>query len=292
MKRICDLHTHSNCSDGSLTPTELVAAAKANGISALALTDHNTVKGLAELMSAGKAYGVTVVPGCEFSTDHDGTELHIVGLFLPEESWPAVEDYVALLQQRKHESNLLLIEKLREHGCDITYAEAAALTDADEFNRAHVARVLLAKGYVQSVGQAFDTLLKPGNGCYFPAKRLDVFETIRFIGAIGGVSVLAHPFLSMDRPEVEAFLPQAKAAGLAAMETRYTLFDETETKEAAKLAERFGLLQSGGSDFHGAAKPDIAIGTGRGDLRIPFAFYETLFERARNDTRNQGTALD
>ena len=276
--RICDLHTHSNCSDGSLSPTELVVAAKKQGIAVLALTDHNTTKGLAEFMEAGKTYGVITVPGCEFSTDYKKTELHVVGLFLPERSWQAVEDYVIVLKRNKHNSNLLLIEKLRERGCDISYDEAAALTDADEFNRAHVARVLLAKGFVSSMDQAFNTLLKPGNGCYFPAKRPDVLETIRFIRRIGGLAVLAHPFLNLDHAELETFLPQAKAAGMTAMETYYSLFDAIETKEAAAMAERFGLLKSGGSDFHDAAKPAISLGTGQGDLCVPFSVYETLSE--------------
>ena len=276
INKICDLHTHSNRSDGSSSPTELVAAAKERGVAALALTDHNTTKGLAEFMEAGKTCGVITVPGCEFTTDYKKTELHIVGLFLQEQSWPEVEDYVGMLQRGKHDSNLLLIEKLRERGCDITYEEVAALTDAAEFNRAHVARVLQAKGIVDSLDQAFDTLLKPGNGCYFPAKRPDVLRTIRFIRKIGGLPVLAHPFLNLDVAELKLFLPLAKAAGLAAMETRYSLFDENATNDAEALAKRFGLLPSGGSDFHGAAKPAIAIGTGRGSLCVPFTYYEAL----------------
>ncbi len=279
MKNICDLHTHSNCSDGSLSPTELVLAAKENGIAALALTDHNTTKGLAEFLAAGRDSGVITIPGCEFSSDHDGTELHVVGLFLPEPTWPAVEQYVDALRRGKHHSNLLLIQKLRERGCDIVYDEVAAITDAEAFNRAHVARILQAKGYVHSLDQAFNTLLKPGNGCYFPAKRPDALKTIRFINSIGGLAVLAHPFLNLDRAGLEAFLPQAKAAGLCAMETRYSLFDDAATRTASELAERFGLLQSGGSDFHGAAKPAIALGTGKGGLEVPFSFYEALRDR-------------
>lgn len=281
MTKICDLHTHSNCSDGSFSPAELVAAAKEQGVAALALTDHNTTKGLAEFVAAGKELGVITVPGCEFSTDYGETELHIAGLFLPERSRQEVETYVDALRRGKHDSNVLLIQKLRERGCDISYEEVAALTDASEFNRAHVARILQAKGFVHSLEQAFDTLLKPGNGCYFPARRPDALQTVRFINGIGGLAVLAHPFLNLDTAGLEEFLPKAKAAGLTAMETRYSLFDETATEKAAALAERFGLLQSGGSDFHGAAKPAISLGTGRGSLRVPFTFYEALAEAHR-----------
>ena len=284
--KICDLHTHSTGSDGSFTPTELVIAAKARGVAALALTDHNTAKGLPEFTAAGKAHGLITVPGCEFTTAWRKTELHIVGLFLPERSWPEVERQMDALRRAKHESNVLLIEKLRERGCDITYEETAALTDADEFNRAHVARVLQAKGCVHSLDQAFDTLLKEGNGCYFPAKRPDVFERIRFIRSIGGVPVLAHPFLNLDKTGLEEFLPLAKEAGLVAMETHYSLFDAAKTNEAAAIAERFGLLPSGGSDFHGAAKPAITLGTGKGDLCVPFGYYKALRDFADNNRPN------
>ena len=273
---LCDLHTHSTSSDGSLSPSELVAAAEEMRLGALALTDHNTTKGLAEFTAAAEGSGVTAVPGCEFSTDFGDRELHIVGLFLPRESWPAVEGYTDALRRSKHASNLLMIEKLRERGCDITYDEVAAITDAAEFNRAHVARVLQAKGCVDSLDQAFDTLLKAGNGCYFPAKRPDALKTVRFIRDRGGVAVLAHPFLNLDADGLEAFLPQAMEAGLTAMETRYSLFNEAKTHEAQALAKRFGLLPSGGSDFHGVAKPAIALGVGKGGLQVPYAYYEAL----------------
>ena len=276
MDKICDLHTHSNCSDGSLSPTELIRAAEASGISALALTDHNTTMGLAEFIAAGRHSSVIAVPGCEFSTDYGERELHIVGLFLPEAAWPAVETYVEALRRGKHESNVLLIEKLRERGCDISYEEVSAITNAEEFNRAHVARVLQQKGFVHGLEQAFDTLLKPGNGCYFPARRPDALKTIRFIREIGGVAVLAHPFLNLDVDGLNGFLPLAKTAGLSAIETRYSLFDENTAKKADALAKRFGLLASGGSDFHGEAKPAISLGTGKGDLHVPFRFYQEL----------------
>ena len=153
--KTCDLHCHSTFSDGSLTPTEIVALAKQQGLSAVALTDHNTTKGLAEFMQAGESAGLETVAGCEFSTEIDGSELHILGLFMPQETWVEIEDYVELLHMAKHHSNEKLIERLCEGGYGITYEEIAALTDADEFNRAHVARALVARGYASSVEEAF-----------------------------------------------------------------------------------------------------------------------------------------
>lgn len=272
----CDLHCHSCFSDGSMTPTELVKLAEQQGLSALALTDHNTTKGLGELMRAGDSSSVITVAGSELSTDYEGKELHIVALFLPEQSWAELEDFVALMHLAKHTSNLKLIEALNQAGYAITYEEVAAITDADEFNRAHVARVLTEKGYTASVSEAFETLLAEGNGFYVPPKRLSALSAIKFIKNNGGVAVLAHPFLNLTYDELTVFLPKAKACGLDAMETRYSTFDAETTRLAEELAQRFSLLPSGGSDFHGKAKPDIALGTGRGNLSVPFAYYEAL----------------
>ena len=274
--RLCDLHMHSTFSDGTFTPAELVRAAESAGLSAIALTDHNTTKGLREFLGAGAESRIMTVAGCEFSTDYRGKELHIVGLFLPEETWETVECYVAQLLVFKQQSNQLLIERLRQAGYEITYAETAAETDAAAFNRAHVAGILQKKGYVRDRTEAFATILKEGNGFYTPPARPDAFETISFIQQIGGTAVLAHPFLNLTEAELREFLPEAKLHGLAAMETHYSEFDAETTEKAAALAEHFGLKQSGGSDFHGAVKPDISIGTGKGTLRVPFDFLEAL----------------
>ncbi len=278
--KICDLHTHSNYSDGSLSPTELVRRAKELGIAALALTDHNTSAGLDEFMNAGEEYGLATVAGCEFSTDYDSLgkrkELHIVGLFFPRESWPQIEDHVDIMRLAKISSNRKLINALRADGYDVTFEEAQSLTDAETFNRAHVARVLVAKGQIGSVKEAFDTILKEGNGYYVPAGRLGAITTIKFIKSYGGVAVLAHPFLNLSYEELEIFLPLGKAAGLDAMETLYSEFDAGTVSLAKELTARYGLLESGGSDYHGEAKPHIALGTGKGDLAVPIDFYETL----------------
>ena len=272
----CDLHCHSCYSDGSATPSELIRLAEEKGLGALALTDHNSGKGLAEFMAAGRESGVIPVPGCEFTTEYNGKELHIVGLFFEERYWPEIEDYVELMHIAKHHANERMMRALQQAGYDVHYGEAKALTDADEFNRAHVARLLMQKGYVASVSEAFDTILKEGAGFYFPPRRLPSLGTIRFIKQYGAVAVFAHPFLNMNEEELLEFLPKAKEAGLDAMETRYSKYAPETTRRAEEMAVRFGLKQSGGSDYHGAAKPDIDLGTGRGDLAVPFSFYEDL----------------
>lgn len=288
----CDLHSHSHFSDGTLSPAELVALAEKEGVSALALTDHDTSKGLKEFMTAGYNSSVITVPGCEFSTDYeheaevDGkirkktSELHIVGLFMHEESWPEIEDRVEFIHLAKINSNNKMIKRLQKDGYDISFEEVDALTDGDVFNRAHVARVLLNKNYVKSVKEAFDTILSEGYGYYIPLKRLSSYSTIEFIKANGGVAVLAHPFLNLDCDELDVFLPEAKKRGLDAIETIYSLFDESTSKKARDFAEKYGFLQSGGSDFHGSVKPDIFLGRGHGDMTVPFDFYSILKEKS------------
>ena len=274
--KICDLHCHSTFSDGSLTPTELVALAQEKGLSALALTDHNAGKGLPEFMAAGENSTVETIAGCEFSTEYNGIELHIVGLFFPESTWLDIKDYVEEMRQSKKENNIELIEKLNADGYEIDYDEVAKTTSADGFNRAHIASVLVEKGYVDSVKTAFKELLREGGKYYVPPKKLDSIKTIHFIKDSGAIAVLAHPFLNMNYEQLEEFLPNAKEAGLDAMETLYSKFSEEETKMAKELAARFGLTESGGSDFHGKAKPEIALGSGLGNLEVPYEFLENL----------------
>ena len=281
MKR-CDLHMHSVFSDGTLSPSELVALAEETGLSAIALTDHNTVLGLKEFMKAGETSSVSTIPGCEFTTEYRHKEIHMVGLFLQEAVWEDVENYFTQLKESKRESNHLLIQNLQNAGYEITYEEAAASTEASEFNRAHVATLLRQKGYIRNIKDSFDTILKEGNGYYIPPKRLDVFQTIRYIKSIDGVAVLAHPFLSLTETELREFLPEAKKSGLDAMETRYSEFDAETTEKAQKIAEEYELLQSGGSDFHGEIKPGIQMGSGRGTLCVPMEYLESLQKRRKS----------
>ena len=282
MEKHCDLHSHSTFSDGTLTPTQLVALAEKQGLSALALTDHNTSAGLKEFMEAGKNSPVITVPGCEFTTEWNGIEIHIVGLFFREEYWKEIEDFLEFSNLAKANSNRALIANLNKAGYEITEEECAALS-AGDFNRSHVARVLMAKGYVSSVSEAFDKLLKEGLGYYFPAKRITPMAAIRFIKVYGATAIMAHPLLNLNEEQLQVFLPEAKEAGLDAIETHYSKFDDSMTAVLVSLAERFGLKQSGGSDFHGTTKPDIELGTGRGSLFVPHSFYEDLLACANHN---------
>ncbi|MBE6110066.1 MAG: PHP domain-containing protein [Erysipelotrichaceae bacterium] len=276
MEKRVDLHCHSTFSDGTMTPEELISLAEKQGLSALALTDHNTARGLPDFMAAGRNSSVITVPGCEFTTEWRKKEIHIVGLFFREEHWAEIEDFLELAHLAKINSNNSLIKRLNDAGYEVSVEEASALTQGDDFNRAHVARVLMAKGYVKSVSEAFATLLKEGNGFYVPPRRITSMAAIRFIKTFSATAIFAHPLLNLSYEEMLEFLPEAKEAGLDAIETHYTEYDEEMTEVAVSLAEQFGLKQSGGSDFHGAAKPHIQLGVGRGDLVVPYSFYEDM----------------
>lgn len=271
----CDLHTHSTFSDGTWTPEQIIAEAARLQLT-VALTDHNSISGLPTFLAAARAKGVTAVPGVEFTTEFEGTELHIVALFVQEESYNAIREYVATGDRLKAESNRALVRKLQELGYDISYEEIVAQTPDGRVNRANIGAELVKKGYVPTVKDAFKQLLNESQGLYVPAKRPDALDTITFIRSIGALPVLAHPLLSMDEAQTKRFLPLACGRGLVAMETQYTTYDSQTTALAQSLAAEFGLLESGGSDFHGDNKPGNHLGQGRGTLRIPRSIYETL----------------
>lgn len=279
-----DLHSHTHFSDGTYSPAELIDEAERVGLSAIALCDHNTVRGLDEFLTAAQGRNIEAVPGIEFSTDYvlpEGKtiELHLLALFIRSEHHEAINALVAQMAENKQKSNRALIKELQRHGYDITYDEVCVESgDNGNVNRAHVAAVMTRKGYTPTIQEAFAMLLNPENGLYQPPARLPVFETIKFIRSIGAVPVLAHPFLPFKDNEagLRAFLDQAIPCGLVGMETLYSTYDEKTTALSRAIAHEYGLCESGGSDFHGGRKPDIALGTGKGNLAIPYEFLERL----------------
>lgn len=276
MKNFCDLHTHSVFSDGTYTPTELVRAASKLGLGAIALTDHNTIAGLPEFLKAAEELGMEAVPGVEFSTEYEGLDVHILGLFIEPDDYREVSELLEEGCRQKEQSNIALVNALNADGYVLNYDAIKAQSPKGQINRAHIAAALTEKGYTCSIKDAFDTLLSPKRGYYNPPRRPDVFEIIRFIKSLGAVAVLAHPLLTMDESMLRRFLPEARKHGLDAMETIYSTYDAETTAMAVKIASGFGLLQSGGSDFHGGRKPDTMLGSGRGELRVPLRIYERL----------------
>ena len=279
MENYCDLHAHSVFSDGTDTPRRLIELAEEAKLSAVALCDHNTVAGLPDFLEAARDSSVEAVPGVEISTDYADKELHILALYVQPQHYTAITALLEEGDRRKEQSNIDLVAALNEAGYVLSYDAIKAKTPQGHINRAHIAAEMLRLGYVESVQGAFQTLLSPKHGLYHPPKRIDAYDAIRFIKSIGAVAVLAHPFLSMDEALLRTFLPRAVEAGLDAMEVFYSKYDEKTTHLAENIAKEFGILPSGGSDYHGGNKPDIAIGTGRGNLRIPDTWRKELKKR-------------
>ena len=240
----------------------------------MALCDHNTVSGLPEFLAA--ADGIEAIPGTEFSTDYLGTELHILALYIKPEDYEAVTAKAEKYLIDKEQSNIDLCTALTAAGYPLSYEKIKAATTDGFVNRAVIAAQMVRLGYIETVQQGFKTLLSQKHGYYKPPVRPDAFEIIRFIKSIGAVAVLAHPFLNLSRQELEIFLPQAVEAGLDGMEVLYSKYSPEETADSFELIEKYGLLPSGGSDFHGQNKPDIAVGVGRGNLKIPYCWAQQI----------------
>ncbi len=278
MEKLCDLHTHSTYSDGTFTPAQLIRAAGEAGLSALVLSDHNTVAGLPLFLEAAQGSGVEAVPGVEFSTEYEGTELHILGLYIRPCHYEAVNRLLQQFLDRKEKSNRELVGRLQAAGIPISY-EKIREKAAGSINRARIAAEMVEVGCCESVKQAFSDWLSPKKGYYIPPLRPDAYETVKFIKSIGAVAVLAHPFLSLEEQRLRQFLPKAVEAGLDGMEVYYSTYDRQTTALARHIAREYGILESGGSDFHGENKPDISLGTGRGELRIPLTLLEQIKTR-------------
>ena len=177
---------------------------------------------------------------------------------------------------RKEESNINLVNALIKLGFELDYDEIKSTTPNGKINRAHIATAMMRKGYVSSVVEAFETYLSKNGVYYKEPQRISIWDMLDFIKSIEAVSVLAHPFLNLSKEELEIFLPLAKKHGLVGIECYYSLYDEKTTETSLRLAKQFDLLPSGGSDFHGARKPDIKLGVGKGDLKVPYEWYLSL----------------
>ena len=274
----CDLHTHTCHSDGSYTPTELAREAREKNLT-VALTDHNTVSGLPEFISEAEKLGLVAIGGTELSCVHRGHEFHLLGLFITPEYYDRVENLCAEYHLLKEKSNIDLVDKLCKAGYKLDYSEIKKKNIKGNVNRAHIAAELQKWGYVGSVSDAFDTLLDEKCGFYIPPKRLEVTEGISFFREIKAVPILAHPLKDIDESELRAILPELIDAGLLGIETMHSSYSEDKLAASRSIAADFGLLESGGSDFHGSIKPGVMLGVGKGNLDIPITVYNKLLEK-------------
>jgi len=274
----CDLHCHSYFSDGSDSPERLVQMAEAMGLSALALTDHNTTAGLERFRKAGVNSSVKLISGIELSVDWHGTELHLLGLFLNSDCITELEPRMRLQAQKRHERNCRYAERLTAAGYPISIEELYARNPHGNLNRSHFADILIGKGYAADRKEAYRTFISKEHPAYVPNDNPEALEYIRLLRSFGAVPVLAHIFLNLKTPgERKAFLAEGASAGLIGMETVYSEYTPEQQREAEELAREFSLLPSGGSDYHGDAKPDLRMGVGMGTLSVPDSFPQTLY---------------
>lgn len=271
----CDLHCHSNCSDGSMPPEQVIDEACRAGLSAIALTDHNSMNGLARAAAAAEGR-ILFCNGCEITTQESGTELHLLGLVLDLDRTEALKKALDSQIRRKEESNRVTIENLAKAGYDVSYEEFLEKNPDQVRNRVAIANYLIAKGVKGETKQVIRTLLSVKEGFYQPPERLDFYEMIPLIRSAGGVAVWAHPLFHVDRAACDTILRKAKDCGLDGAEVYYSTYDEDDTCFMQEMCRKYKLLESGGSDFHGTNKPDIRIATGKGNLRVPFSCYEAL----------------
>ena len=278
MKRI-DLHTHSLCSDGAQTPIDVVRTARDAGLSAIALSDHDSIVGVQEAMDAGKAMGVEVIPAVELSAQSD-TELHILGYFIDIHN-KELQDTMAYALRVRDERQEETCRKLNEQGFDITMDEVREEAHGNSvLCRAHFAQIMVRKGYAPSVQEAFSKYLSVGCYAYSNRQALTGPEAVSLIRRAGGIAVAAHLHLiKMPDDALREYLRSLIPYGLDGVEGYYTDYTPDMEQRYRAMAQELGLVISGGTDYHGANKPHISIGKGRGQLEIPYSVLDGLRQR-------------
>ena len=276
MKRI-DLHIHTTASDGTAAPEEVVREASRIGLAAIAITDHDTAAGYERAAAEAEKTGLEVVPGIEISTKYGGA-VHILGYYIDVAS-PALQEVLDWIVHDRDERNEKMCELMRADGIDITYGEMRERF-GEVIGRPHFAEILIERGLAKDMRDAFDRYVEKGRKYYQGRHFLSIERSIELIRAAGGTAVLAHPFqYRLDDAGLRDLIEHCMESGLEGMECRYSGYDAAMSGYLEQLAAEYGLLMTGGSDFHGENKKDIALGDGRGGLNVPYSFLEQL--RAR-----------
>lgn len=262
-----DLHSHTNESDGTCSPDELIAEAVRAGVTTLGITDHDTFKGFDLAQSAAHEAGVELVCGIELSTKLHGHSAHLLGYFFNRDGLGDFRTWILDQQAARRDRNTRLIARLQELGFDITLQEVEA-RGRGMTARPHFAQIMLEKGYVTSYRQAFDEYLDESAKGYVYRREPQFAEGVAIIRQAGGIASLAHPV--RVKGDIPALMPELCESGLTAIEAYHSDHSETDTELYLGLARQYGLLVTGGSDFHGAVKPGVYLGTGlNGNLKVP-----------------------
>jgi len=281
-----DLHIHSTASDGSLSPLEILTQAQKLNLGAIAITDHDTIKGSKDALALGIPPSIKFLTGVEISASpppffHCPGSLHILGYAINIDD-PVLNHTLALLQDSRKNRNPLILELLNRMGVELTLEEVLNEVGEGQVGRPHIASLMLKKGFVQSIGEAFDNYLAKGKPAYVDKYRIDCARAIEIILDAGGIPILAHPFLlQIKNDEVfEDLIITLSKMGLKGIEVYYPEHSPERIAHYAVLAKRHVLLITGGTDFHGSITPEIKMGSGKGNLFIPYELYEKLISSA------------
>ena len=277
-----DLHVHSNASDGTFSPSQVVELAKNAGLDAFALTDHDTTAGVPEALEKGRDLNIEVIPGIEVSSSFDGTEIHILGLFVDPDD-PVLAAMLEKMRISRGRRKEKMLENLAADGISFTKEEICGDNPDTIITRAHIAHALVAKGICSGMDQAFKKYLQYG-GRYCPQKEhLSPEEVVKTLISNGAFVALAHPFqYKFGDKKTEELIAHMADLGMKGLEVYHSSNNKLESMKLQEMAVRHHLLPTGGSDFHGGNKPDISIGTGRGGLRVSSLLLEDIKrERAK-----------
>jgi len=274
-----DLHSHSNASDGTDTPTELVANAAKAGVTTLALTDHDNLDGITEAQVAAQEHRIELISGTELSVAWPYGAMHMLVYFLEPGTGPLQNRLVAL-QEGRADRNQRVVAALIDLGIDISYDEVAQEAGGTGVGRPHIAAVLVRKGLVPDIKAAFEEYLAEGRPAYQERYRLDYAEAARLAIASNAVPVVAHPHtIGVSAEQYSGAFKEIAEAGIMGIECYYTEYSAEQRSHLASIAQELDLLATGGSDYHGSYRPEISLGSGRGDLAVPSDIVEQMHLR-------------
>jgi len=279
--KFADLHLHTQFSDGTFTPEELVLRAQNSGLACIALTDHDSVEGCGRAAAACAAVKMEFISGAELTAEHDDTEVHILGYFLDTQNQVLLER-IARFQSVRQSRIREMVAALNRLGLPLRAESVFALANCKSPGRPHVARALVKEKLIASLDEAFERYLKKGRPAWVPKTKMSALESVELIHQSGGLAVMAHPGLN----RTDEIIPALVDAGLDGIECFHTKHSTVMAERYLEIAEKYRLLVTGGSDCHGFSKNKPLIGT----VKLPYEHVEKLFAAKKSDDEKRRAA--